>query len=71
MSGTRIDGYTASMAQSLYDHSKTVGQMVTASMDKSNQKRAQVTDVALQQVQHATQAKKEMLRVGSMLDVFA
>lgn len=71
MSGARLDGFSAAMSQSLYDHSKAVGEMVNASMEKSNQKRSQITDVALQQIQSSTQAKHDMLRIGSMLDVFA
>ena len=59
------------MSQSLYDQSKTVGEMVNAYIEKTNEKRAKVTDFALEQVQKSTQAKRDLLRVGGMIDVFA
>ena len=71
MSGVRLDGYSAAMSQSLYEQSKAVGEMVNAYMEKTNEKRSQITDTALEQIQKSTQAKRDMLRIGSMLDVYA
>lgn len=71
MDAGRIGNYAAAMSQSLYEQGKAVGRQIVAHTEKVAEKRSAITDEALQQLQNSTEAKNDLLTVGSRLNIYA
>lgn len=66
-----IGAYSANLSISLNDHGKAVARMLEAGQNKVDAAKEKVTDNALEQLQKATAEKEDMIRVGSLLSIFA
>lgn len=67
----KIGAYSANLSMSLIDQGKAVARMLEAGQNRVDVAKERVTDNALEQIQKSTATKDDMIRIGSLLSIFA